>query len=404
VSLFDEQAILDEAIQRVRRAGRADIGEASDFGDPSFRDPLRRLLIALDEEARLNATGRLAQYERIVGLLVNRLRVEDHIRRHPEILDEVIDRPFAIVGLGRTGTTMLHRTIASDPGMFSLKWYESRNPAPFPIRAGDVQHESDPRIADAEAEVAMMLEASPDLIAAHPMDAHAPDEEIMLLEHAFVSGNPEAFCNIPRFARWLEDEDPRAGYLYLKRLLQFLQWQKKRRGERGKRWVLKSPHHLGFLETLFDVFPDVRVILAHRDPIQTVPSMASLVHAIRVMGSDEVDAHEVGRQWGGRLRRMMDRCIAVHERAPERFLDLRYEQLVANPMSQIRRIYHFVEQDLSEEAEREMRRWAVENARDRRPTHRYTLEKFGFDETALRSEFANYIDFMSALEAGRSAD
>lgn len=398
MSVFDEQAILDEAIRR------ADLGATSDFGDPSFRDPMRRLLLALDEEARLNATGRLTQYERIVGLLVNRLRAEDHIRRYPEILDEVIDRPFAIVGLGRTGTTMLHRTIASDPGMISLKWYESRNPAPFPSTAGDANRESDPRIADAEAEVAMMLEASPDLIAAHPMDAHAPDEEIMLLEHAFVSGNPEAFCNIPKFARWLEDEDPHAGYVYLKRLLQFLQWQKKRRGERGKRWVLKSPHHLGFLETLFDVFPDVRVILAHRDPIQTVPSMASLVYAIRIMGSDDVDAHEVGRQWGGRLKRMMDRCIADHARAPERFLDLRYEQLIADPMDQIRRIYHFVEQDLSQEAEREMRRWAVENARDTRPVHRYTLEKFGFGEEMLRSEFANYIDFMSALEANPSAD
>jgi hypothetical protein len=392
VSVFDEKAILDEAVRR------ADLAAKSDFGDPSFREPMRRLLRALENEARLNATGRAAQYERIVGLLVNRLRVEDHIRQHPEILDEVIDRPFAIVGLGRTGTTMLHRTIASDPRMFSLKWYESRNPAPFPNLDGEQDATSDPRIADAEAEVEMMLEASPDLIAAHPMDAHAPDEEIMLLEHAFVSGNPEAFCSVPEFARWLEDQDAHAGYLYLKRLLQFLQWQKKGRGERGERWVLKSPHHLGFLENLFEVFPDVRVILAHRDPVQTVPSMASLVHAIRIIGSDDADPLEVGKQWGGRLRRMMDRCIEVHSKTPERFLDLRYEDLIANPMGQIRRVYDFVDQDLGEETEREMLAWAVENARDKRPLHRYTLEKFGFTEGALRAEFANYIDFLAALE------
>ena len=178
--VFDEKTILDEAI------ARADLGPTSDFGDDAFREPMRRLLTALDEEARLNPIGRITQYERIVGLLVNRLRTEDHIQRFPEILDEVIDRPFAIVGLGRTGTTMLHRTIASDPKIFSLKWYESRNPAPFPEaeRGGsgdDPTDPTDPRIADAEAEVEMMLEASPDLISAHPMDAHAPDEEIMLL-------------------------------------------------------------------------------------------------------------------------------------------------------------------------------------------------------------------------------
>lgn len=386
--VFDQTAMLDEALRR------ADLGRASDFGDASFREPMRRLLRALDEEARLNAIGRVSQYERIVGLLVNRLRTEDHIRRHPEILEEVIDRPFAIVGLGRTGTTMLQRTIASDPGMLSLKWYESRNPAPFPESDGA---DTDPRIADAEAEVEMMLEASPDLIAAHPMDAHAPDEEIMLLEHAFISANPEAFCNVPEFARRLEDEDPTAGYRYLKRLLQFLQWQKKRRGESGRRWALKSPHHLGFFPALFDVFPDAKVILAHRDPIQTVPSMASLIHAIRILGSDEVDPVEIGAQWGSRLRRMVDRCIEFHGEYPERFLDLRYEDLIADPMAQIRRIYDFIDEELSASATQRMREWAVENSRDKRPVHSYTLEKFGFTEEGLRKDFANYRAFMKSL-------
>ena len=385
---FDEKSMLDEAIRR------AHLGAASDFGDDSFREPMRRLLAALDEEARLNEVGRVTQYERIVGLLVNRLRMEDHIRRHPEILEEVIDRPFAIVGLGRTGTTLLHRTISSDPEVYSLKWYESRNPAPFPHSEGAG---IDPRISDAEAEVEMMLEASPDLIAAHPMDAHAPDEEIMLLEHAFVSANPEAFCNIPRFARWLETQDATAGYRHLKRLLQFLQWQKKSRGERGKRWALKTPHHLGFLEPLCDVFPDVSVILTHRDPLETIPSMASLIHAIRVLGSDEVDPVEIGAQWGGRLRRMMDRCIEFHGRFPERFLDLRYEEIIADPMSQIRLVYDFVGEELTAAAEHAMRQFALANSRDERPVHNYTLAKFGFTQESLRRDFSSYRSFLETL-------
>lgn len=383
---FEEKAVLDEAR---RRTG------LDDFGDADFREPLSRLLQALEDEARLNQNGRVAQFERIVGLLINRLRTEDHIRRHPEILDEVIAHPFAIVGLGRTGTTMLHRMLASDPRAHSLHWFESRNPAPFPDSATE---SPDPRIADAEAEVEMMLEASPDLIAAHPMDARAPDEEIMLLEHAFVSANPEAFCNVPRFSRWLEDYDATAGYEYLKRLLQFLQWQKRRRGEKADHWVLKTPHHLGFLEELFGVFPDVRVVLTHRDPVQTIPSFASLIYAIRIIGSDEVDPIEIGRQWSGRLQRMMDRCIAVHERLPERFLDIRYEALIADPMAQIRRIYDFVGLDLTPAAEERMREWATENSRDKRPVHGYTLEKFGFSEAGLCEQFASYQAFLARLD------
>ena len=125
--------------------------------------------------------------------------------------------------------------------------------------------------------------------------------------------------------------------------------------------------------------------------------MASLVHAIRILASDEVDPVEIGSQWGGRLRRMMDRCIEFHRRHPERFLDLRYEELVSDPMAQIRRIYEFLGEELGATAEHRMREWAVENSRDKRPVHRYTLEKFGFSEQGLGRDFANYMKFIAAL-------
>ena len=120
---LEVDAILGEA---QRRTG------LSDFGDPAFRAPFERLLRSLREEARLNAVGRAMQFERNVGLLVNRLRTEEAWRRDPEIADERIERPLVIVGLARTGTTMLHRMMASDPRWLALLWYESRNPAPFP--------------------------------------------------------------------------------------------------------------------------------------------------------------------------------------------------------------------------------------------------------------------------------
>jgi hypothetical protein len=378
--VFQEQAVLDEAR---RRTG------LDDFGDDAFREPMRHLLRALEEEAQLNAAGRAAQFERIVGLLINRLRTEAQFHLHPEIENEVIERPLAIVGMGRTGTTMLHRMIATDPQIFSLFWYESRNPAPFPEGEGARE---DPRIADAEAEVKAMLGASPELIAAHPMDAHAPDEEIMLLEHAFVSSNPEAFCNIPRFAAWLEEQDASAGYAYLKRLLQFLQWQKKRRGCRASRWVLKTPHHLGYLDVLFQVLPGTKVVLTHRDPVETIPSFASLVHILRGLTSDDPDPVEVGRQWGDKMQRMVGRCMAVRAQYPERFLDVRYRVLIADPMAQIRSIYAFAGLELSPAAEERMRAWTIENARHRRPPHRYTLEKFGLTEEWLRAAFAAYCE------------
>lgn len=379
---FDFEDLLAEASQRT--------GGLQDFGPEDFREPMRRLLAALEEEADLNEMGRVTQRERILGLLVARLRTEEYIERYPEILDEKVGPSFSIIGLGRTGTTMLHRMLSSDDRLFSLRWYESRNPAPLP--GSDGSEEVDPRIRDAEAEIEMMLEASPELIAAHPMDAHAPDEEIMLLEHAFMSGNPEAFCSVPKYARRLEDEDATPGYAYMDRLLCFLQWQKKRAGQQADRWVLKTPHHIGFLAPFFEIFPEAKVVLTHRDPIQTIPSMCSLIHSIRVLNSDRVDQREIGEQWSSRLVRMMDRCIDLHDQFPDRFLDLQYRDLIADPMVGARQIYDFVGMAWTPEAEAGMREWAVENSRDKRPVHSYTLEQYGFTEEGLRKQFARYYE------------
>jgi len=299
------------------------------------------------------------------------------------------------VGLGRTGTTMLHRTIASDPRIFSLKWYESRNPAPFPDTATERAETDprlpDPRIADAEAEVAMMLEASPDLIAAHPMDAHAPDEEIMLLEHAFISANPEAFCNVPEFARRLEDEDATAGYRYLKRLLQFLQWQKKESGRGGGRWVLKAPFHLGYLDVLFDVFPGTRVVQTHRDPLETIPSAASMYRSLWELNAEKVDPQLVGAQVCERYSWALTRCMRSRERyESDRFLDVDYRDVQRDPMAAVRRIYAWLGLDLTKAAEAAMSVWLAENDRSNRPAHHYTLAEFGFTESGLAEAFTEY--------------
>ena len=137
-----------------------------DFGDPSFREPMRRLIEALNGEARLNDTGRAYFAGRIRSVLITRLRAEDWFRRHPEILEEEIGAPLAIVGLPRTGTTMMHRTISADHRMYSPLWYEVRYPVPMP--GTDFASGNDPRIALAEAEVRAMLEASPELASIHP--------------------------------------------------------------------------------------------------------------------------------------------------------------------------------------------------------------------------------------------
>ncbi|MBU0538613.1 MAG: sulfotransferase, partial [Gammaproteobacteria bacterium] len=148
-------------------AAAMDATGLQDFGDASFREPLNVLVQALNEEADLNPGGRFGQYQRILNILINRLRVEAWIDKHPEILDEEINSPVVIIGLQRTGSTFFHRILAADTRFYAPLWYEVRNPAP------ELDWDfsgKDARITSAEAEVAGMLAANPELAAIHPMD------------------------------------------------------------------------------------------------------------------------------------------------------------------------------------------------------------------------------------------
>lgn len=379
---------IDYSIEGVVAAAYS-VDGLKDFGDDSYREPLEKLLWSLQHEAQLNELGGVILRQRVVDILATRLRVEAYFNRFPQILDEEIIAPLVIVGLPRTGTTMLHRTIAADPRMIAPLWYEVRYPCP--ALNWDFSEAGDRRIGEAKAEMNAMLEANPDLHAIHPMDAMGPDEDIMLLEQSFYSFNTQAYANIPTFDAWVEAQDHLPGYQYFKRLLQFLQWQKKRSGQSGHRWVLKAPHHLHYMDLLFDVFPDVRVVQSHRDPVDTIPSLTSLIAGVWVIYSDHADPKVAGSQWARKFANGMRHTMAVRKRiGNSQFLDLWFEDTVRQPLSEIQKIYDFLGMELTPQAKVEMEQWQAFNRRELRPSHDYTLEQYGFSKAGLTQLFSDY--------------
>jgi hypothetical protein len=376
---FDADALCAEA--------RARTG-LEDFGDDHFREPLRRLLRSLADEARLSPAGVTSQRERVLGSLVTRLSAEALIARHAEILDEEIRAPLVIVGPTRSGTTRLHRLLAVDPRHFAVLWWENRSPVPDP--RSDWRRE-DPRIREARDEVRAVLTAAPELESIHPWDPEGPDEDALLCEHAFLSYVPESSVHVPSYRDWMQDQDLTPAYEFLARMLRILQWQKKQRGERGERWVLKTPQHLGFLPALCTVFPDARILQTHRDPLDAVPSAASMYSTLWRLSCDEVDPTVVGRQVRDRLELDLERCRAFRAGEPaERFQDIWFDDMQRDALFQLERIYAWLGTPFLAETRRGLEAWLVENAREKRPPHRYTLEEFGLDEQDLRSRFADY--------------
>ncbi len=377
--LWNEHALLDEALQT---AGR------KHFADESFLEPMRALLLSLSEGESLNATGRVSMRRRVLDLLVNRLRTEEYLERYPEIREETILAPTVIVGLPRTGTTLLHRLLSCDPNTHSVAWWENKNPAPFP---GGAWGEADPRIPEAHRQVRAILEAVPELAATHPWDPEGPDEEFFLLEHSFYTFYSTVPIDMPAYASWLEGREQTAAYRYLKQMLQFLQWQKRQANTLGERWVLKAPRHLSFIEELFAVFPDARIIQTHRDPLQTIPSIASMYYSLRKLVCDDPDPVAIGEACKAHYDHALRHCMQVRERMPPaQFIDVDYRDVVRDPLAEVRRIYAGLGHSLSVETESEMQRWVEANRRDKRAPHLYTLDEFNFTEEGIAEQFAAY--------------
>ena len=369
-------ALLTEAAELVGR---------DDFGDPQFIRGLEVLVESINGEAALTEAGMAAQRQRILGLLANRLRLQQAFREHPEILSEPIAAPIVIVGLPRTGSTMTHRLLASDPVHTAMLWWEGRHPAMLP---GERRGEPTERRALGRAEVEAVMAASPEAMDIHPWDFEGADEEVLLIEHSFHSTVPEAHMHLPSYSSWVEAQDHAPVYRDLLAMLQYLQWQTP--GRRGKRWVLKSPHHLGYMDALLKVFADAKIIQTHRDPLQTIPSFCSMCANLAAPLSRAPNRQAIGAHWLRKLSRNLNACMAVAAAKPSSFLDLHFREMARDPIAQMAQVYAFLGERFGNRAEAAMRAHREDDAHQA-DAHAYDLADYGLSEAQIDSLFDAYI-------------
>jgi hypothetical protein len=360
----------------------------TEWGPGGFEEPLG---VLLDDYpgAGLNAIGEHILRSGLVHSLRMRLRTEEWIRRHPEILDEHIEAPIVVVGMMRSGTTLLQRLLASDERLHCARGWEVVEAAP------KLDYDfagTDPRIAISAMRENKSRELAPELFAIHPMYAREAEEEIVFLADAFLSHVPESGAHLPNYRTWLNTQDFAPAYDYLHRMLRFLQWQKRQRGVTAGRWVLKSPAHLGYLEALRAQFPDVHIVHMHRDPRTTIASGASLNATLHAMHADDVDAIRVGAQWLERMGWTNDRAMAARDSWADestRVTDIHYGDAVADPIGQVRRIYAALGLSLTDTAVAAMTDWLASRPREV-PRPPYDLAAYGLTDAQVDERFSRY--------------
>lgn len=372
----------DLEVERLMQAAQNKTG-LNEYGELWFVKPLSHLVKAINKDAKLTPFGLIVQRMRLVDALSARLRVEDLLSKHPEILSQDLGKLVVIAGLQRTGTTTLHRLMAADPNMRSLASWEALNPLPLP---GEKNGKPSARIKAAKTAEKGLAYLAPEFFAIHPVEHDAPEEDILLLDLCFMSQAPEATFYVPEYAQWLEEQDHTPAYEYLKTLLKILHWQSPK-----KNWVLKTPHHMEYLDILLKVFPEATVVQTHRDPQKTTGSFCSMVAHGRGVFSDDVDAKEVARHWVKKVRRMMSLSIEVRKKlGDDNFIDISYYDLIDDPIEQLKSIYQKAGIPFDEKSINAATNTSKKNVQNRYGKHIYHLEDFDLSKEKIESEYGFY--------------
>jgi hypothetical protein len=371
-------------VDEVVSAAVAETG-SDDLGDPACCEGLAVLLECVAREAELNDIGRMILRSWVHERLVNRLRVTDWLGRHPEALDGPVRAPIVVVGMLRTGSTLLCELLARDPRNRPLMKWEGLSSLPPPEAA---TFTSDPRIAAEVAKQEQIYSAVPQLKAVHWEPGDGPTECVALLTQSFRAQDWHGLFKIPSYVEWFHGCDMRPAYDYHRRSLQLLQ------SRAPGRWTLKAPGHLLALDTLRATYPDARVVVLHRDPVKTVPSSASLSTTSRPDSLSSADFEGYfGPMWVDVLGTMVDRLVEHRDRCgDEGFVDVHYRELVADPVATVGRIYAHFGESLSDEAAVAMHDHLAGHPQGKHGSHAYTLADFGLDERAVRNRFAAYTE------------
>lgn len=373
--------------QLIRRAET--LTGLSDWGPEPLLEPLTALCTSLENEARPNLVGRMIMRQFLGRILEYRLRMQRDFSAHPEILDVEIRRPVFIVGLPRTGSTLLQRLLARDPAVRWLATWEMMFPSPPPDDA-TVAH--DPRIRIADRRLKSLNWAAPDFVMAHELAAGEPEECISLLQATLVSNAYELMTELESYRRWFQQQSLVDPYRYYKRELQLLAWKRPR-----DHWVLKCPVHLFGIDAILEVFPDATLIQTHRDPVSVMPSVCSLFSVVQNLLSDHARTHELGPEWCRRWAEACDAAIDARARGAEaHFIDIAYKDTVRDPIGVVRGIYERRGEALTPAAEAAMLAWMGGNPQHKHGKHVYRLEDYALTEAMVRERFARYYERFAA--------
>jgi len=351
---------------------------------PGRRRPsARRLLVMVGFVPLFTA----AQFVHWVCLLLDEILFPAY-RRVP------VREPLFVVGVPRSGTTLMHRVLARDPNLTTFSTWECLV-APSVTQRKLVRGliRLDAAIGRPLARLLSLIETRVfgGLDDVHPMDLSAPEEDYLALlpvMACFVLVIPFPTAE-PLWGMATVDRDMPAGRKH--RLMAFYRRLLQRHlyvHGPDKRLLSKNAAFAGMVGALRETFPDARFVRCHRDPQAVVPSQLSAIQG----GVSLFDSDPANRVFTARmtdvLRSYYDNLDRHLPRAGgDRHVVLDMARFKSDLAATVREVYSTLGLPLAaafaDSLEDEARA-----ARVYRSRHRYAAQDFGLDETAIAAQFA----------------
>lgn len=376
---FSEDAILE--------AARAETG-LDNFGADDFRERLAVWIDAIDADSGLSALNRAGLLKMCIRYASARLRIEDAIDRHPEILSIPIERPIVVAGLPRSGTTHLLSLLSADERLRSLPWWEAVSPVPTADDAPTTE-DPNPRWTRAEADWQMLDGLLPYMKAMHEFSPDHISEDIELQAVDFSSYLLEWLVHAPQWRDYYLSHDQSGTYAYLKRTMQVLTFF---RGPR--RWVIKCPQHMEQLPVLVETFPDATFVLTHRDPVASIQSAVTMhCYAARIM-RNHIDSKNHVAYWTDRYGRLLDACVRDRDLLPSnQTIDVYFHEWTTDPDPILKRIFEMADLPLTEAGIANLHAYNDAHPHGHQGKVIYDLRRdFGVTPSKMRQRFQSYMD------------
>lgn len=358
-----------------------------DYGSDSYMAALEPLLYSLEHEAELNALGRQEMRSRIVAALANRLTVVAWEKTRPDLAAAPIEAPLVILGLGRTGSSILHETLAAAPDMRTPLIWQVRD---FALVQQVKDSRTDHRIQAIDADIARKNEIVQGYAAIHHEDAHIPMECVALTILDMVSIQFGTVAWAPTYRRFLTSTDARSAYDWHKRALRYLQ-----ANVPGGRWVLKAPMHSLYIAALLGAYPDALIVQTHRDPTDVIGSLCSLYETLRRPWSTRTDVSGQAAADVAYTAQGVQRAVRYRRDHPDldaRVHDLAFKDFMADPASALASLHARLGLELSDEARAAMLGYLHDRPREKYGKHSYSLDQFGLDQDDLAPPFGDYVE------------